>query len=66
MPQYKKRNDNGPVPSAPVYDNPETKSLAQTLTEETEDAELREAKRAKREGFSESYTKAPWFTPMGE
>lgn len=54
-----KQNDNGPVPGVPVQDK-QWHDLQPTLTEETEDAQLRDAQKAKSEGMCEAYTRAPW------
>lgn len=63
----RKVNDNGTPPSHPV---PPTRAAGDDLEggmrEAQEDYELRDAQRAKREGLSESYTKAPWLTGGNE
>jgi len=56
----RKVNDNGKPPACPVTPDA-AGTIDDAVRQETEDAQLRDAQRAKKVGLCEAYTRAPWL-----
>lgn len=57
----KKVNSNGPPPGCPDNMLPEPAGMEEAVRMAEEDASVRAAQRAKRQGMCGNYTKAPWL-----